>query len=98
MAGAASEATRWYCTIFADLVWRTWEQEVFLYNPHTGETHILNDLSWQVLRYCSSEPCTEMELLRRLGGAGEQGDLPPALNHLLNHLYRLGLVVAHSSQ
>ena len=43
----------WYSDHFNELLHRSLEGEVFVYNPLTGHTHILNQLSWQLLQACA---------------------------------------------
>ncbi len=85
----------WQCDVYSDLIARRWEDEVFLFNPHTGNTHILNDLGWQVLSACAEAPQPE-QVLRELlvNDLGDQSgeDLDAALDAHLDQLFRLGLI------
>ncbi len=85
----------WQCVVYSDLIARRWEDEVFLFNPHTGNTHILNDLGWQVLSACAKAPQSEQALLELLDNdLDEQSseELDDALDNHLDQLFRLGLV------
>ncbi len=85
----------WQCEVYRDLAVRRWEDEVFLFNPHTGNTHILNDLGWRVLSACADAPKSEQGLLELLvNDLGEQNrvELADALDDHLDQLFRLGLV------
>ena len=42
----------WRCECFAQLLHRSLEHEVFVFNPLTGQTHILNQASWRLLSAC----------------------------------------------
>jgi len=87
----------WRCEVFKDLITRCWEDELFLFNPHTGHTHILNDLAWRLLSACAEEPQSEQALLELLvSDLGEQNreELADALDDHLDHLMQLGLVEA----
>jgi PqqD family protein of HPr-rel-A system len=95
----------WSCKVFGLLLMRTWEGEVFLYNPLTAHTHILNELGWQVLCACSKAPVPQDRLLDLLNeSAGfeatidasaenlDREKLAEVLNNHLDQLSRLGLL------
>ena len=46
---------------------RLWEDETMVYNPCSGETHCLNELSAGVLRALADRPLTEAEVADLLG-------------------------------
>lgn len=84
---------------------RTWEGEVFLYNPLTTHTHILNELGWYVLCACSKAPVPQDRLLDLVSentvfntasdAAAESLDreeLAEVLDNHLDQLSRLGLL------
>jgi len=73
---------------------RCWEDEVFLFNSHTGNTHILNKLAWRLLSACSEEPQSEQVLFEMLVadfGGQNQEELAEALDDHLDQLQQLGL-------
>ena len=84
----------WYCEVYSQLLWKTWEEEVFLFNPRTGNTHILNQLSNKILSACANSPLAMQDLLMRLTTETPEfqsvgtGDLE---NHL-SQLAQLGLI------
>jgi PqqD family protein of HPr-rel-A system len=85
----------WHCEVFDDLMVRHWESEVFLFNPHTGDTHILNDIAWRLLTACASRRQSETALLEALAvdlGGGDQEELSELLNDHIEQLLQLGLV------
>jgi PqqD family protein of HPr-rel-A system len=85
----------WHCEVFNDLIVRHWESEVFLFNPHTGDTHILNDFAWRLLTACASARQTEAALLDMLTvdlGGGDREQLAEMLNNHIQQLMQLGLV------
>ncbi|MCP4996648.1 MAG: HPr-rel-A system PqqD family peptide chaperone [Gammaproteobacteria bacterium] len=53
----------WYCGAYPLSLWRTWEGEVFLFNPISGNTHILNQLSNKILSVCANSPHTLQDIL-----------------------------------
>ena len=96
MSGGSS----WACAKLEDLLWETWDNEHFVFNPRSGETHVLNDLAGEMLRALGEKPHTAADLaLRfrdRLDGAGSD-DVRPAVDALLRQLDQLGLVDADST-
>ncbi len=85
----------WRCEVFNDLIVRHWESEVFLFNPHTGDTHILNDIAWQLLCACADESRSESALQDLLAvhiGAENGGELSEAVNDHMDQLMQLGLI------
>jgi PqqD family protein of HPr-rel-A system len=97
---AASGQRCWVSVEFHALLWETWEHEHFVFNPRSGETHVLNDLAGEMLRALAEKPHTAAELaLRfrdRLAGGGPD-DVQPAVDALLRQLDQLGLVDADST-
>ena len=82
----------WYSPHYDRLLWRTWEDELFLFNPRTGHTHVLNQLSGEILAICAREPISSDDLAARLTElAGETVD-PQMLPGHLSQLEQLGLV------
>ena len=103
----------WYCEAFQLLLVRHWEGEVFLYNPLTTQTHIVNELGWQVLRACASAPVDQDRLLDQLferideelgeetGEAGHKpnrNELAEFLSTHLDQLSQLGLLEGSASR
>jgi PqqD family protein of HPr-rel-A system len=74
---------------------RHWENEVFLFNPHTGDTHVLNDIAWRLLIACAEDSQSESDLLELFAKDAPgvtRGELSEALNDHMDQLMRLGLV------
>jgi PqqD family protein of HPr-rel-A system len=85
----------WRCEVFDDLIVRHWENEVFLFNPHTGDTHILNDIAWRLLVACSSARQSQGALLEQLAvdlGGADREELADLLSDHIDQLIQLGLV------
>ena len=102
----------WYCEAFHLLLVRHWEDEVFVYNPLTSHTHILNELGWLVLSACSAAPVAQERLLDQLSESiQQQGDrdeeearisperaeLAKFLDTHLDQLSQLGLLESSAS-
>ncbi len=45
----------WYCANYHELSQREWEGEHFVFNPLSGDTHLLNALSMEILRLLHGE-------------------------------------------
>lgn len=89
----------WRCEVFDDLIVRHWENEAFLFNPHTGDTHILNDIAWRLLTACASADQTEASLLNMFAvdlGGSDQEELAEVLNDHISQLKQLGLLEKHT--
>ncbi len=89
----------WRCEVFQDLMVRCWEDEVFLFNPHTGHTHILNDLAWRLLSACAEGLQSEavlIELMANELGEENREELSDLLDGHLDQLMQLGLVEART--
>ena len=85
----------WYAEVFSTLHMRNWEGEIFLYNPLTAHTHILNELGWFVLSACSEAAVPQDQLLEQLSEMVEspdREDLAGILGSHLDQLSQLGLL------
>ena len=82
-------STRWFNRYHRDYLSRSWEDEVFLFNPHTGHTHILNQLSADILQWCAVAPHTEKELIQALTQAAEVVDAEATAKEAGDHLWQL---------
>ena len=75
--------------MFDDLLHRCWEEEYFLFNPHTGRTHLLNEFSWNILSACALRPCPESSLLALVIPDSEETEHSAAVGTLIGHLRQL---------
>lgn len=78
------------------LDWRTWDSDGHVvYNPLSGDTHLLIGISVSALQELAKATCTADELMQLLVKAW-RGDGPPPsmsqLNDLLAGLDELGLI------
>ena len=102
----------WYCEAFHLLLVRHWEDEVFVYNPLTCHTHILNELGWFVLSACSAAPVAQERLLDQVSESiqqkvdrdddeapisPERAELAKFLDTHLDQLSQLGLLEGGAS-
>jgi len=87
--------TLWSCPNFGSLLWETWENEHFVLNPLSGETHVLNGLAGAILSTLAETPSSLAGLVERFGAELQgSGDLSPEriLDELLSQLDQLGLI------
>jgi PqqD family protein of HPr-rel-A system len=86
----------WHCEVFNLLSVRSWEGEVFLYNPLTTHTHILNELGWRVLEACAGAPLSLERLLETLAednpDHNHAEELSAVISSHLDQLAQLGLL------
>ncbi|MBF0296168.1 MAG: HPr-rel-A system PqqD family peptide chaperone [Magnetococcales bacterium] len=73
----------------ASWIWESIENSFFLFNPHSGETHLLNAAAVEMLEALREGAASLPELLDRLGVAGD----PAPYRALLEELDRFGLIV-----
>ncbi len=88
--------SRWHVPPDAELHWRSWdEQEHLVYHAQSGDTHYLNPVAAEVLRYLQGSSATADELTRQLAGTiGVEADnaLLDQIEQLLGQLDELGLI------
>jgi len=87
--------TRWSCPFYDTLLQETWEDEHFVLNPRSGETHVLNGLTAAILSALAEAPISLDELVERFGPAlgGATDEAPEQiLDTLLSQLDQLGLI------
>jgi hypothetical protein len=66
-----------------------------VFNPHTGHTHILSQISWQIVSSCATGPRSEAFLLDLIAAefVGTEQDTPAeSLDEHLDHLMQLGML------
>lgn len=87
---------RWKVPADAELHWRSWEPDQYLiYHAQSGDTHYLNTVAAEVLRYLQGESATADELTKQLAGTvGMEPDnaLFNQIEQLLQQLDGLGLI------
>lgn len=79
-----------------DLLYRCWDDETIVFNPGSGNTHLLNVLAADALRLLERGPMDALELHQRLESLYEadSSNLPPegTLAALLIDFEQLGLI------
>ena len=73
----------------AGFVWETLGAEQFLFNPLSGQTHILNPLGALVLEALSKQSLNTPQLLDLLEEQQSGADQQTLSQHLSNHLKQL---------
>ncbi|MBF0181677.1 MAG: HPr-rel-A system PqqD family peptide chaperone [Magnetococcales bacterium] len=81
--------TSWAIGKDASWIWEPFENSFFLFNPHSGETHVLNAEAVALLEALQEGAATLPELLARLDVAGD----PTPYRAVLEELDRFGLIV-----
>jgi PqqD family protein of HPr-rel-A system len=91
----SKEDIRWEVPERNELAWRVWDDELFVYNTASGQTHHLNRLAGEALRSIEAEPAQAHELVRRLANhfavAAESPSLQ-TIDRLIHELDELGLI------
>lgn len=88
-------AMRWRTRPAEGLMWEMWESEYSLFNPASGETHLIDELTAEVLRRASDRPITVHDLATELANIIEIENTTAwqqRIAALLGQLEALGLV------
>lgn len=80
---AISASARWEALNFADLLYECWEEEYILFNPASGDTHVLNEVAFELLRDLAQTPADTDTLVRKYL------DTPDLAHLLIAHLKQL---------
>lgn len=83
--------TAWVAPHFAHLLLEEFEGEYIALNPHSGETHVLNEYSRQLLALISETPLTVDELVLRLRDFQHIESDPKILSEHLAQLEEWGI-------
>jgi PqqD family protein of HPr-rel-A system len=81
----------------ANLLTKSWEDGVIVYNLDSGSTHLLNPIAGQVLSFLVAAPANATNLSRRLAAQIDlesDAELDQNVKDLLDQLDSLGLVQA----
>jgi PqqD family protein of HPr-rel-A system len=92
---AADRSTVWRRTETQDLPRRWWEDQLVVYHPGSGDTHLLNLVAGEVLESLQQSPANVVELTDRVAlRLDRQPDEPllAQIEQLLHELDELGLV------
>ncbi|MBF0341834.1 MAG: HPr-rel-A system PqqD family peptide chaperone [Magnetococcales bacterium] len=85
----------WMASSDQPLIRERFEEAVFLFNPQSGETHVLNDMALSILELLENHPATLDEILQHHGiesPGASCGDVAGAIRALLAELDRQGLI------
>ncbi len=90
----------WHSPCYHHFRMREWEDESFLFSPATGDTHVLNALSIEILKLLSQRRLSADELANELPEAF--GSIEPSLkrdhlNEYLEQFEAIGLIVFSES-
>lgn len=85
----------WSAPDYPGLLHEQLEGEHFIFNPHTGHTHVLNEVALRLLGLLAKRPLTVDQLAQRLRTEGTRMS-PGELRDLLEQLQLLGLTEARS--
>ena len=82
-------------------MWESWEEESIVFDPRSGQTHVLTAVAAEALLHLHATPRTEAELTQHLANEFnlETDDtLRQHVEDMLNHFYELGLVeITHNA-
>ena len=84
---------RWCLPADVELLWRSWDDEVIVYNTASGQSHLLDALSGAVLKEIERRPGTVEQLAGRLTKelGLESHALLERLDEICTHFDELGL-------
>jgi PqqD family protein of HPr-rel-A system len=93
--GHDEDDTRWRVQGTAGLCWRAWDDEYVVYHPASGDTHLLNAFTAEVLRALEECPASTSELAQFCAPACDAEDEPALrqqISNLLARFHELGLI------
>jgi PqqD family protein of HPr-rel-A system len=67
------------------LAWKSWDDEVVVFNFASGDTHLLNPVAARALRILEQKPLTAREVSQQLASS----DTLPADEQLIEHVENL---------
>jgi PqqD family protein of HPr-rel-A system len=91
----ASSQPQWQITRGCDLLWRGWDGEQVVFNTGSGDTHLLDLVSSEILKKLESAPASRINLETRIRSLAAANSLEiPAgyMEGLLEKLQSLALV------
>ena len=57
-----NELNKWRVTVGCDLLWHFWDGEFVVFNTGSGDTHVLDVFSGEVLRSIQQQPASAAEI------------------------------------
>ena len=79
----------------APLLWREWGAESVVFNPDSGDTHLLDPLAAEALRRLESAPANVsvlIEHLTRVSNSSAASDLPETVEQMRRAFDDVGLI------
>ncbi|MBF0588636.1 MAG: HPr-rel-A system PqqD family peptide chaperone [Magnetococcales bacterium] len=91
------ENATWCVPDYDALLWERYDEIYHLFNPGSGQTHIINDPAYEALKELSKQPDNMTGLLVRLELDQEPEKVTKHFRRLLWELDQLGLIVPVTS-
>jgi PqqD family protein of HPr-rel-A system len=91
----AADKRLWRVTRGCELRWRRWDDEHLVYNCGSGDTHLLDSISAEILKKIGAGPASPAELVVWLSGRTAPDSFPEVsayIADLLRQLHSLGLI------
>ncbi|HXK56949.1 MAG TPA: HPr-rel-A system PqqD family peptide chaperone, partial [Gammaproteobacteria bacterium] len=95
-----STAEKWHCPCYDRFRVREWEEESFLFNPASGDTHLLNALSMEILGLLERNRLSAEAIVSRLAQRSESVESQLLRDHLVEYLHQfeaMGLIISDQS-
>ena len=95
---ASVRGRRWVIGKSAPLIWRSWDaNEYVVYSPASGDTHLINEMTAEVLRQLERSDLEFSDLARSVAeslGAELDPQIDSHIAKLLAYLDQIGLIEA----
>jgi PqqD family protein of HPr-rel-A system len=89
------EGIYWYAPDAGAFLWEHGEDESILFDPRSGQTHLLTAVAVEVLRYLSQEPHNQAQLMGKLADVFDipsQAEFAEHTKELLAQFVASGLI------
>jgi PqqD family protein of HPr-rel-A system len=87
--------SHWTCWSTESLLWRQWIDETIVYNPASGNTHVIGPVATKILRRLEQQPSTASQLAESIASEFDVESDQEVVEHverLVSNLEELGLV------
>ena len=91
----SAELNTWTIPLWLNLQWRRWGDEFIVFNPTSGQTHLLNLVAGKALKLLEKSPASPSEVMDRLcetTGVESSTEFLDHLRRLFSEFDDLGLV------
>ncbi len=85
-------AARWKASNYGELLIEQWDEEVFLFNPASGHTHVLNPAAAALLAEIAEHPTDVGTLCRRFQADDPAPDPDAFADSMVHHIQQLALI------